>query len=576
MTKLHISFIDACQKLFEEADMPYDFTEKGCHMNSNYRYPKPVYADNKDMVYEYWAKRGISKETIDYLEIGQDTRGNTLFQYWDTNDVLVMVKCRKSGKVEKGENKIWCLPGFDTTHILFNTNKVATDQPLIITSGEGDCAVSVECGFYNTVSIPLGDGNLQFIGEQWSFLDEFPEFIIVHDNDDSGEKFAKEIVNRLGEYRCKVVDIPKVHVCENGNKVAINDLNELLIREGKEEVIKAIRDARESNIDSVVDYTQVEDYDMSDADGFTLGISEFDDALGKFYEGSTTILTGIAGSGKSSLLSTIICQSVDQGFPCWVYSGELDNRSLRSWVKSVQAGQRNINEYIPDYTHKYYRVKHEASAAINNYYRGKLWFYKDSFEPSADKLLKTMEAMVRQRGVKTFVIDNLTVVGLNCDDKNKYTKQEEFIRNVVDFAKRWHVVCILVLHPRKMDMVRKMNLFDLQGVTASTNLAHRVLSLYRVQPKDKEGLKNTRGDYVIPPIPYDVLLSVLKDRYGSAAGREIGMFYDIPSKRFFTNLDNLDHSYSWDDTNYAGIKIPFGAPQLEEVNEVVGEPCTGR
>ena len=108
-----------------------------------------------------------------------------------------------------------------------------------------------------------------------------------------------------------------------------------------------------------------------------------------------------------------------------------------------------------------------------------------------------------------------------------------------------------------MDMVRKMNLFDLQGVTASTNLAHRVLSLYRVQPKDKEGLKNTRGDYVIPPIPYDVLLSVLKDRYGSAAGREIGMFYDIPSKRFFTNLDNLDHSYSWDDTNYAGIKIPF-------------------
>jgi len=569
------TFIEACQKLFAEADMQYDFTEKGLKGSRQYRYPEPKYADNKDKVYEYWATRHISKETIDYLNIQQDERGNTLFQYYDLNDVLVTVKVRPSRLVPKGENKIWFLSDenkktYDSTNILYNINKINTSAPLIITSGEGDCAAAVECGFLNTVSINGGDGNLQWIAECWDFLQNFEHIIVVHDNDKSGEKFKKEVSTRLGEYRVKNVEIPLVHMNEDGSKTRIKDLNELLFYEGKAAVIEAITNARDTEIESVVDYTEVKDFDMTDADGFQLGIGEFDYHIGKFYEGSTTILTGITGSGKSSLLSTIICQSVDQGFPCWVYRGELDNSSLKSWVKSVHAGQRNVNEYRNALNQNYYRVKPEALNAINKYYKGQLWFYKDSFDPMADKLLKTMEAMVRMKGVKTFIIDNLTVVGLDCDDKNKYIKQEEFIRSVIDFAKKWHVICILVLHPRKMDTVRRMNLFDLQGVTASANLAHRVISLYRVQPKEKEGIRNSKGGYKVEPIKYDVILDILKDRYGSSTGQPIGLYYDKPSKRFFTNEQDLDTKYKWDTNNYDGIALPFGIPQFQEEDEVYG------
>lgn len=566
------TFLEACEYLFHEAGIGYDFTEKGIKASSQYRYPKPVYADNKDKVYEYWELRQISPQTVDYLDIQQDEHGNTIFQYYDLNDVLVMCKVRKSGAVQKGETKIWCLPGSDTSHILYNISKINQSQPLIITSGEGDCATAIECGFYNTVSIPFGDKNLQFIGECWDFLQKFNEIIIVHDNDESGIKFCKEISTRLGEYRVKIAEIPIAYEKEDGTRVRIKDLNELLFRHGKEAVREVIKNAKDTEIDSVVDYTEIEDFDMTDSDGFTLGINEYDYYLGKFYEGSTTIITGIAGSGKSSLLSTVICQSVDQGFPCWIYSGELDNRSLRSWIKYVHAGQRGLNEYENPLKKKYYKVKGSASDAINKKYKGKIWFYKDTFEPFSNKLLQTMENMVRKKGVKTFIIDNLTVVSLDCDDKNKYIKQEEFIRDVINFAKKWHVVCILVLHPKKMDAIRRMTLFDLQGVTASANLAHRVLSLYRVQPKDKEGVKNRNGDYVVPPINYDVILDVLKDRYGSAGNQSIGLYYDIPSRRFFTNEENLDYRYSWDSSDYGSTRLPFGAPQLhtEGEEEVIG------
>ena len=149
--------------------MEYDFTERGVRTSREYRYPKPEYAPSKDRVYDYWARRCISKETIDYLGIQEDTQGNTLFQYWDLNDVLVTVKVRRSAPVKKGENKCWCLPGSDVTHVLYNISKVTPTQPLIITSGEGDCAACIECGFYNAVSINMGDGNTQWIAECWIF-----------------------------------------------------------------------------------------------------------------------------------------------------------------------------------------------------------------------------------------------------------------------------------------------------------------------------------------------------------------------------------------------------------------------
>ena len=67
-----MTYMQAVQKLFELAGIKYALGELGVKTRSQYRYPKPEYADNKKKVYEYWAKRGISKETIDYADIQQD------------------------------------------------------------------------------------------------------------------------------------------------------------------------------------------------------------------------------------------------------------------------------------------------------------------------------------------------------------------------------------------------------------------------------------------------------------------------------------------------------------------------
>lgn len=567
------SFLEACERLFQEAGMEYDFTERGVRQSIHYKYPKPEYAETKEHVYTYWKTRCISPETIDYLDIQEDLQGNTMFQYRDLNDVLVTVKLRKSAPVKKGERKCWHLPGADTSNYLYNINKISATQPLIITSGEGDCATAIECGFYNTVSINGGEQNTQWISECWDFLQQFEDIYLIHDNDESGRKFAREVTSRLGEYRVKIVDIPTPYVLEDGTKVRVKDLNELLYYQGKEAVREAINNASQAEIPTVIDYTDVSKFDMSDVPGFVSGLHDLDIALDKFYMGTTTVLTGISGSGKSSFLSTLIAQSVEQGFPAFVYSGELSNQSLKGWVDSVHAGQRGLNAYQSQVTgNTYFKIKPEVFKKINDTYRGRLFFYRDGFDHKVSRLLQTAENVVRRNGVKTLIFDNMTSVDLENSDHDKYIKQEDFVRNVIEFSKRWQVCCIVVLHPKKMDMVRRMGLFDLQGVTAAVNLAHRVLSLYRVTKKEKAGEMNRNGNgWYRQPIPYDVIIDVLKDRFGSAAGKEVGLYYDIPSKRFFDSVASLDHRYEWDDSEPDGTWLPFGIPQFEEANEVFGE-----
>lgn len=554
------TFLQACQYLFEQADIPFDFDSVAvCQRKRDYRYPKPEYGENKEKVYEYWGSRGISPQTIDYLNIQQDKFGNTLFQYFDLNEKLVTVKVRKSQDVPHGETKIWHLANADHEDILYNLQQINPEEPLIITCGEGDAATAVECGFKNTVSINGGDGNTRWISECWDWLQQFSEIILVPDNDESGKKFTKEVSNRLGEYRIKIADVSIVISPLGEDPREANDLNELLIYGGPEIVREVIRDAKETEIPAIIDYTDVKRFDMSEVPGFMTGIHDLDDALDKIYVGSVTVLTGIAGSGKTSLLSTLICQAVDQGYPAFVYSGELSNPSLKSWLDFVHAGRRGLNEYRSRTGTPFYKVNVDAYRRINAYYRGQIFFYKDTFDQKVSMIFQTAEMVVRRYGVKLLVFDNLTSMDLENDDNNKYQKQEDFIRNIVSFATKWNVACIVVLHPKKMDIYRKMSIFDLQGVSAAINLTHRILALYRVSPKEKEGKVGKSGIVIEKPVPYDVTIEVLKDRFGSGGNKEVGIFYDVPSKRFYDSPESLDHKYNWDEeSDYSGIPIPFG------------------
>ena len=565
-----MTYLQACQKLFDLAGIKYSFGELGVKTKHQYRYPKEIPIGDKSKIYAYFKKRCISPQTLDYADVRQDEEGNIVWNYYDSNDVLTMVKYRPSRKIHKGENKCWCQKNADTSNLLFNMNRINTTAPLLICEGEPDCLSAIEAGFTNAVSVPLGSGNFHWIEENWDWLEQFDSIIVCSDNDEAGQKMQKEVVYRLGSWRTKVVEVPPIFEAENGKKYSINDLNEALYYLGKEKVLEIILNAKDSPVPGVIDFSDIQDVDLDQIDGITTGIRPLDRYLMKLFQGTLNIITGINGAGKSSFINQIICQSLEQDKNVFLFSGELPNFQTKNWLNSVLAGQRHIEErHFQDAT--YYKVRPEAKREIDEFYRGRLYIYEDGRSNRMTDLLKTMEDSVRKYGTKLLILDNLTAINLECSDDNKYNKQSELIMNLIAFAVKFNVIVLLVVHPHKIDTMRRLNKMDVQGISAIIDLAHRIISLYRVSERDKQGEPKMNGSgWRVKPIKEDVLIDILKDRMLGFEGRSVGVYYDQPSRRFFTSEEDLDRRYSWDKHPYIG-GLPYPPAQLiDEEDEVFG------
>ena len=164
------------------------------------------------------------------------------------------------------------------------------------------------------------------------------------DNDEAGDKMQREIVFRLGSWRTMIVDIPHTLECD-GKAVAVKDMNEVLYYGGEEMVMNMIVNAKDCPVNGVIDFSDIQDVDIDKIDGIKTGIKELDRYIMKLFYGTFNILTGVNGSGKSSLLSQIICSAVDDGKNIWMYSGELPNTQAKNWIQYVFAGQRHLKQY---------------------------------------------------------------------------------------------------------------------------------------------------------------------------------------------------------------------------------------
>lgn len=156
-----------------------------------------------DEIISYFSKRKISRETLDTFKIGSDDKGNIVFPFYRDN-ALVYVKYRVPRKPQGKEKKEW--QAHNTQPILFGMDLCAFSQPLIITEGQIDCLSLYEAGIRNVVSVPSGCSNLDWIDSCWEWLEKFQTIILFGDNDDPGRKMVREVVRRLDEARCMVVE----------------------------------------------------------------------------------------------------------------------------------------------------------------------------------------------------------------------------------------------------------------------------------------------------------------------------------------------------------------------------------
>lgn len=528
------SFIEASQNIFNLAGI--DFKIERNYTKKEYKYPKLTTTKKRANVNKYLELRKISKETLDFAGIKED-KGNIVFEYFDLQKNLLTVKYRPARSVKKGENKSWCQKNADTTPILYGMHQIDTSKPLVITEGEIDRLAVIESGYKNAVSIPFGSSSTTWIEHNWEWLEQFDKIIIWSDNDDAGRKMNETIIPRLGVWRCYEA------------KGQEKDINLELFKHGKDAVLKVIENAKEIPVQDIIDLSEIENYDITKAEGIYTNIKGIDKFISKFFFGTVNMVVGINGSGKSTVINQIlVAEAIEQGYQTFIFSGELTKQALKAWINFPIAGKRHIEVINRGKNQpKGYRIKPKVLDLMNKWYKGKVHVYDKEFNIIASELLEKMQELARKYGVKNFILDNLMMI--NCSEYNKFNPYEAevtFVLKLCEFARNFNVVVHLLNHPSKIDSIRRLTKMDVAGMAKLTNLVHYVIAIHRVTEKEKEGTINNRGEQVVAPIQYDCLIDILKNRPMGHQDKTIGCYFEPSSKRFYGDSDNINRQYSWD------------------------------
>jgi hypothetical protein len=132
---------------------------------------------------------------------------------------------------------------------------------------------------------------------------------------------------------------------------------------------------------------------------------------------------------------------------------------------------------------------------------------------------------------------------------NELNAQKSLIMQFLQFAVKNDCIVHLVAHSRKMSSGNTdMQEDDVYGSSMITNLVHRLFTIKRIYQKEKD---KTGEDY-------DLKISILKDRILGVSRKEIGLYYDVPSRRIYGDNDDLNKKFSWE-TDSIKYQESFGS-----------------
>jgi len=545
-----------------------------------YAYPRRVDED-KTQVVEYAKTRGLSEETLAFYDVTSNKYGNTLFNYYDANDVLTFIKARQSKKLEKQDSKVIGISpkedknkpdfaGAGSKPLLYGMNKVSQSGTLNIAEGEYDAMALHEAGITNAVSVPFGANTQSWIEYNYDWLGLFDKIILWMDNDEAGTKARREIIVRLGNHRCRYVEIPK-ELTVNNEKISLKDVNDVLLKLGKQAVVDLSCQEKELPIEGIMNLEDAEDFDPEKWDGLLTGIDAVDkEIINKFYFGTVVTVTGTPGSGKSTLVNQwFVVEAVNQGFGVTVFSGEMSPSILRGWIEVAMAGRENTKLKTGN---NFVRVIEKTTREkIVNWYRGKIHILKDD-DNNLDVVLSRAQQTVMVNGDKVIILDNLATLGLGENDVNTYSKQREMMNKLKTFAAKYNVLIVLVVHPRKPSSgttADGVGGYEMSGSADIFNLCHYSLSVRRYSEKDKKGEPNTKGGGYKrgkEPISFDTCVQFYKNRLMGKLGK-VDMYFDL-SYRFYSKPRELWKRYGWDNNQ---TPLPNHDPNNHGVDDDIYE-----
>lgn len=392
-----------------------------------------------DAILKWFAGRGISKETLELMRVGEATEfmpqvnkkmNCIVFNYFRDNE-LVNAKYRDGYKHFKLEK--------DAELILYNLDAIKMCDSVVIVEGEIDALSYIEAGVMNVVSVPngatLGNVNLQYLDNCIEYFENKQKIYLALDNDDAGRNLSKELIRRFIGKICFLVDLKDK-----------KDANEYLVAYGKESLLNTINDAKEVPIEgtsSLNDWSaDLDHYLLNGAKGgFKTDIISFDKIFST-YTGQYIVVTGVPSSGKSDFVDELCiayykkygwktAYASPENKPNYIHAAKLLAKFTGSWTTTEEKLKQTSTIL--------------AKRTIDEAFK-----FIDLERYSLEVVLATCEQLIFKYGIKVLVIDPFNKVKLRSSDENNWNKYtNDYLLTIDEFARKHDILIFLIAHPTK-------------------------------------------------------------------------------------------------------------------------------
>lgn len=493
--------------------------------------PKP---ESRDEAVAYLQSRGISEAVtrMYHVTVRKDNPKVLVFPFYNDLGELVFMKYRKTDFVKgRDKNKEWSEK--DTMPILFGMDVCKDYSRLVITEGQIDAMSVAEAGIDNAVSVPTGATGFTWLTPCRSWIDRFDEVVIFGDCEHGKISLVDTLTARLS-------NTVRVKVVRTQDYLGEKDANDILRLYGPEAVRFAVEHAEQPELSNVKQLADVKSVDLNKIEKITTGITDLDRTIRGMCAGQLIILTGKRGEGKSTFMSQLVAEALEQKKTVFVYSGELADFHFKYWLDCQLAGEAKITETKNPYGDVDYSLDEDVIEELNKWYRGRAYIYDNNFltdnGSELETLPQTIEKVIVRYNAQLICIDNLmTAMERVTEQNNLNLAQSNFVGQLKAIATKHSVVIILVAHPKKGNADSFQDDNDLvAGSSDITNKADIVLKYCRCDG-EQDG-----ADGLIK-VTKNRLIGILKTKADDA----IRVKYSPKSRRITALEDRGEKVYGW-------------------------------
>ena len=290
------------------------------------------------------------------------------------------------------------------------------------------------------------------------------------------------------------------------------------------------------------------------------GINKIDKALCGLEKGKLSIISGLRAAAKSTFLSELMLNAVEDGHVVVAYSGELSDTSFMNWMFLQAAGKGNVKQSAR-YENSFY-VELSTKQKIARWLGEKLWLYNNVKSNKPSILLQNIWSKCKATKADLVIIDNLMALDVQeLNRANEYDAQTRFMWELKKIAQEYNVHILLVAHPRKSSGFLRLE--DVSGSNNIVNIIDNAFIVHRNNADFKERsrviLRATDNDWMIDEgTKVTNVVEIAKDREHGTCDVFIDLYYEPESKRL-KNYITENIIYSWNDgfVDAEQMEIPF-------------------